>query len=204
MARIVQFIQAGSDFDGLAPNAAMTSGGLFVIPPAGGLPIGDGPVQAQMTRIAYRTRGVVSSWNWDISDLGSGQLAYDGQTGNFTVGQIVTGTTSNATAMILGDVDAGAAGTLDVATISGGPFVDGEALTDPLGGAAVVNGVLVPNQQRLDEDVTVTDYEDRFDETEGLVPNDPLGNPSPIVFITAGQNLSGRAVVEFEYVPINS
>ncbi len=79
------------------------------------------------------------------NDLGAGvaglvsQLFYDAQTANFTVGQVVTGGTSGATALIVYDNDAGATGTLDVINIVGGPFVDNEPLSDPLGGAATSN-----------------------------------------------------------------
>lgn len=68
-------------------------------------------------------------------------LAYDAQTGNFTVGDIVTGGTSGATAVILEDSDGGATGTLTLGNISG-TFQNDEAITDPDGGAAVVNGTL--------------------------------------------------------------
>jgi len=65
-------------------------------------------------------------------------LPYDGQTGNFTAGLIVTGATSGATGMIVSDVDAGATGTLTLSQISG-MFVDNETITDTSTGSAVVN-----------------------------------------------------------------
>lgn len=68
-------------------------------------------------------------------------LDYDGQTGNFTAGLIVTGTISGATALILSDADAGATGTLTLANISG-TFQNNEALTDTGTGAAVANGTV--------------------------------------------------------------
>jgi len=68
-------------------------------------------------------------------------LDYDGQTGNFTVGLVVTGGTSGATAVILADSDSGAAGTLTLGQISG-TFQDDEAITDSSTGAAVVDGIL--------------------------------------------------------------
>jgi len=71
----------------------------------------------------------------------SQELDYDGQTGNFTVGDVVTGGTSGATAIILEDADAGATGTLTLGNISG-TFADNEALTDATTGVAVVNGEL--------------------------------------------------------------
>ena len=70
----------------------------------------------------------------------SAYLAYDGQSGNFTVGQVVTGTTSAATGTIAADTDAGTTGVLSLTGITG-VFVDNEAITDPVTGAAVVNGV---------------------------------------------------------------
>ncbi|MCI0482551.1 MAG: hypothetical protein L0213_13310, partial [Candidatus Dadabacteria bacterium] len=68
-------------------------------------------------------------------------LAYDGQTGNFTAGQVITGGTSGAKAVILEDADAGVTGTLTLGTVSGA-FLNNEAITDPPGGAALVNGTL--------------------------------------------------------------
>jgi len=65
-------------------------------------------------------------------------LAYDGQTANFTVGQTVTGGTSGATGVIVADTDAGATGTLGVIAVTG-TFADNEVITDPLGGAATAN-----------------------------------------------------------------
>lgn len=69
------------------------------------------------------------------------KLPYDAQSGNFTVGQVVTGGTSGAKALIVGDIDAGGTGDLIVTGISG-TFADNEALTDPLTGAATAN---IPN-----------------------------------------------------------
>lgn len=68
-------------------------------------------------------------------------LAYDSQTANFTLGQVVTGTTSGATGLIVADADSGATGTLTLITISG-EFVNNETITDPLGGSALANGVM--------------------------------------------------------------
>lgn len=63
-------------------------------------------------------------------------LDYDTQTGDFTVGQVVTGGTSNATGTISADSDGGATGTLTLTGVTG-TFQAGEALTDPITGAAV-------------------------------------------------------------------
>jgi len=68
-------------------------------------------------------------------------LAYDGQTVNFTLGDILTGATSGATARIIADSDSGATGTLTLRDIDG-EFVDDEDIEDESGGIAIANGVL--------------------------------------------------------------
>jgi len=68
-------------------------------------------------------------------------LNYNAQTANFTLGAILTGGTSGATAVILEDADAGVTGTLTLGTISG-TFQNGEIITDSSGGSATVNGSL--------------------------------------------------------------
>lgn len=66
-------------------------------------------------------------------------LPYDTQTGEFTVGLVVTGATSGATGRIIGDVDgAGATGTLSLGGVVG-KFVDGETITDTSTGSAATN-----------------------------------------------------------------
>lgn len=80
--------------------------------------------------------GRVTGW----TDSGTARkLPYDGQSGNFTAGLIVTGGTSGATGTIHSDTDAGATGTLILTDVVG-TFVDNEAITDSSTGAAVVNG----------------------------------------------------------------
>lgn len=68
-------------------------------------------------------------------------IDYKTQTANFTIGLLITGGTSGATAIVLEDSDAGTTGTLTLSEING-VFVDGEALTDSSTGAAVVDGIL--------------------------------------------------------------
>jgi hypothetical protein len=75
----------------------------------------------------------------DVSRVGPlNTLPYDGQSGNFTVGLVVTGATSGATGTIVADVDAGATGTLTLNQVSG-IFENNENITDSSTGAAVVN-----------------------------------------------------------------
>ncbi len=86
--------------------------------------------------------GMLYTRGGKIEDVGLMQdLAYDGQTGNFTVGLVVTGGTSGATGTIHADADAGATGTLTLKNIKG-TFQNNEAITDTSTGAATVNGVL--------------------------------------------------------------
>ena len=68
-------------------------------------------------------------------------LKYKAQVTNFTVGEVVTGGTSNATARIVADTDAGLTGTLTVKNILGA-FIDNEPLTDSAGGDATCDGTL--------------------------------------------------------------
>lgn len=75
-------------------------------------------------------------------------LAYDGQTVNFTLGTIVTGSTSGASARILADADSGATGTLTLRDIDG-EFVDDETITDTSGGTALANGLLAHQNAAL-------------------------------------------------------
>ena len=68
-------------------------------------------------------------------------LAYDGQSANFTVGKTLTGASSGATGVIVADTDGGATGTLVLKNVEG-TFLDNEAITDnnTTPGVAVANG----------------------------------------------------------------
>lgn len=68
-------------------------------------------------------------------------LAYDAQSANFTVGGVLTGGTSGATARIIADSDGGTSGTLTLQDIVG-EFIDNEPITDNATGAALANGTL--------------------------------------------------------------
>lgn len=76
------------------------------------------------------------------------ELAYDAQVTDFTVGQFVTGDDSGARGLIIADADGGATGTLTLRTIRG-EFENNERITDPLGGDALVNGTLSPQNAIL-------------------------------------------------------
>jgi hypothetical protein len=76
-------------------------------------------------------------------------LAYDNQTGNFTLGNFITGTTSGARGLIVADNDLGAHGTLTLRSIVGA-FIDNELLNDGATGAGQANGLLVAGNVALD------------------------------------------------------
>jgi len=101
------------------------------------------------------TNGTVTAHDCQI--LNATLLAYDGQTVNFTVGEIITGGTSGAVARILSDVDAGATGTLTIKDVTG-IFVDNEAITGSSGGAAVVNGEWLQSNVITSINSAATDY----------------------------------------------
>jgi len=95
-----------------------------------------------------------------ISRPGSSS-AYENQTANFTVGGVLTGGTSGATARITADSDSGATGTLTLRDIVG-TFADGETITDGSGGSADVNGSLSSGGNAVIDqaDTLGTDHED--------------------------------------------
>lgn len=68
-------------------------------------------------------------------------LAYDNQTDNFTVGELVTGAVSGAVGRIIADSGSGSSGTLTLKELVG-EFQDNEAITGENTGAATVNGTL--------------------------------------------------------------
>lgn len=68
-------------------------------------------------------------------------LAYQGQTSNFIVGDVITGGTSGAQARVIADSDSGATGTLTLKDITK-EFLNGETITSSSGGQAVANGTL--------------------------------------------------------------
>lgn len=74
----------------------------------------------------------------DTADMLLHDLAYDGQSANFTLGKRVSGGTSGASGIILLDNDGGATGTLTIANIDG-TFQDNETITGAGGGSATAN-----------------------------------------------------------------
>jgi hypothetical protein len=76
--------------------------------------------------------------DWVPVDTATLSIPYDAQSGAFTVGEVITGGTSSATATIVSDQDDGVTGVLRVKTVTG-TFVDNETITDPVTGSATTN-----------------------------------------------------------------
>lgn len=76
------------------------------------------------------------------------ELDYDLQTVNWTLGEIITGETSGATALIVADSDSGTTGTLTLRAIDG-EFINLEQLTGDQGGAARSVGTLTAQDATL-------------------------------------------------------
>jgi hypothetical protein len=87
-------------------------------------------------RMNYEVKGIWGYTEWD-GHLDT-VLPYDGQTGNFTIGDIVTGALSGATGTITGDSDAGTTGVLTLEDVDG-HFQNDESLADEHTGAAKAN-----------------------------------------------------------------
>ena len=93
-----------------------------------------------------------------IAEKPGSTLAYDAQTANYTVGLVLTGATSGASARIVADSDGGTTGTLTLRDIVGA-FVDNETITDTGGGSALANGALVEVACVIRDQDTISTYE---------------------------------------------
>jgi hypothetical protein len=82
-----------------------------------------------------------SATDLNNNTTGEAYLLYDGQSGTFTEGLILTGGTSGATAEIIDDTDNGTTGVLLLGNIKG-TFADNETITDTSTGVAVANGTV--------------------------------------------------------------
>jgi hypothetical protein len=68
-------------------------------------------------------------------------LNFDNQSANFIAGELITGSVSGATAIIVSQTDAGTSGTLNLGSVKG-VFVDNETLTGDVAGSAQANGAM--------------------------------------------------------------
>lgn len=113
------------------------------------------------------------------------KVNFDGQTANFTVGDIVTGGTSGATGTVQYQKDNGVDGFLSLVFVSG-TFVDNETITSPSGGSALVNGAPVANDRN---------YWQRFTNKQLLTSsNIPAGTEFIKMFINWNGILNSEAV----------
>lgn len=78
-----------------------------------------------------------------------GILNYNNQTANFTLGDILTGTNSGATARIVSDSDGGTFGALSLGNIQG-TFSNGEIITGSTTGSANAVGTVTDGTHRID------------------------------------------------------
>ncbi|WP_341893736.1 hypothetical protein [Ferrovibrio terrae] len=92
--------------------------------------------------------GVGGYWIAVTAKRAGSTLLYDAQSANFTVGDVLTGATSGATARIIADSDGGTTGTLTLRDIDGA-FIDNEVITGSSGGSALANGALVAGSVAL-------------------------------------------------------
>lgn len=100
----------------------------------------DGPYEDEVTAVI--TSSAVSGQTTITLDAeGTHTLLYDAEVGAFTVGQIVTGQTSEATAKIMAISDWGGEAGLILGAVTG-TFQNNEQITDPVTGDATVNGTL--------------------------------------------------------------
>lgn len=202
MAKLEQYITAGNDFDALAQNAALTSGGLFVLPPSG-----SALVCARLKKLQFKTLGAVGNWIFAQRLMETGALTYDNLTVAFNVGATALGTLSGNTGLVVNDAPAAPNGVLTLGNLTG-PFQNNEPIVDDGGvpGAADANGTVAFDSVEID-DGNENDYELTFADDEGLVAIDPNGavdgTPCPILFTTNGMVLAGCAIVEFDYTRIN-
>lgn len=113
---------------------------------------------AAPTITIYDTGGTerVAATNMTVNaSTTEGFLRYDAQTAEFTVGQTLTGGTSSATALIVGQVKTGATGVLQLADIAG-TFQNNETITDGLSGSATSNLTLYQAEYYYELDASGT------------------------------------------------
>jgi hypothetical protein len=124
-----------------APNHSFNIGDRVRVGPASGqgaVPLGENWYR----HYACTLSGISAASGDGPRSIGSDKiLNYVGKTGNFTIGQTVTGATSHASGVIIADTN-GATGELRLTSVSR-TFQDSEAITDPVGGAAHAQGASV-------------------------------------------------------------
>jgi len=119
----------------------------------GVLTLGDtaGTNDEQVDGLDIAVRQGVAVMNGEIYQT----LAYDNQTVNFTVGETITGGTSNATAVVYADTDAGATGVLKLTDVTG-TFQNDEEITGDVTGVADVDGTI--SASKIDYDAQTENF----------------------------------------------
>lgn len=117
-------------------------------------------------------------------------LLYKTQTTDFTVGQTVTGATSGATGVIAAQTDNGTSGSLVLITETG-TWVDSEAITDGLGGAALVD--LTTNQNQLATIGLQACFQEGKKASQSA--SDNWNSSDPVVYPVYTANVNGSGVI---------
>lgn len=114
-------------------------------------------VMVNAIAIARQRNGINTGAFWKAAGVSrpGASLPYSSQSANFTVGSILTGQTSGATARITADSDIGTSGTLTVRDITG-TFINGETIQDAVSGVAHMASAITYSDAAVD-DVGVTE-----------------------------------------------
>jgi len=128
----------------------IAGGGSNAFADVGGQTSGDWSTLQMATsggQFMFAVNGADHAQYWDganfnpITTVAVNEVPFDALSGEFAVGETVTGGTSGATAEILSiEKTSATEGTLKIGTITSGPFQDNEALTDGATGAGLAAG----------------------------------------------------------------
>lgn len=197
---LIHYIAEGSNFDGLAQNAARTSGGLFTWD-AQGLPSG---VWIAVRKISWDIEGttpVLTSGTWDVVDRTVGTLLWDTQTVGPGAETTITGGTSGTVGTVEDITDDGTTGAILLSGItSGDDYTDGEAITGDVAFDGDANGTLTFLRERVDS-ASSLQYTQTFNPNELIVGPQASGTAlQALRLTTTGMSTSfGTAKVYYEY-----
>lgn len=116
------------------------------------IPLSSGQVAFALAKVLAKQRNGTNWGAWLCAagaECPGASLAYASGTAAFTVGAVLTGGTSKASARINAKSGSTATGTLTLISITG-TFQSGEVITDSSGGAARAGGVVVVNAASID------------------------------------------------------
>ncbi|HAV15347.1 MAG TPA: hypothetical protein DCX25_03380 [Candidatus Pacebacteria bacterium] len=130
---------------------------------------------------------IANDWRIDYTNKlivhATSELAYQTQTVNYTVGDLITQAVSGATAVIVADVDGGATGTLHIAYVTG-TFNNTNTITDQHTGSAAPNipTGLVTKTATYTTRALYSYIQDTFDELVQLDDTVPMSAQTPTEF----------------------